>query len=300
MARISSLQAMDGPASGGDNPRRGWTALRRLAKRRLALTAIVVMAVIIALALAAPILPIADPNQIASANRLLGPGQESYLLGSDELGRDVLSRVIWGARVSLLAGFGAAILSMAIGVSVGLLAGFLGRWVDSLLMRSTDVVLAFPSILLAIGVIAALGSGLTNAMIAVAIAGFPLYARVARGSVLSVRELDFVEAARSIGVSQLGIMARHILPNILAPLIVAFSLDVGLKIVLTSSLSFLGLGAQPPTADWGSMIASGRNYVRNAVHLIMVPGFAIFTVVLCLNIIGDQLRDALDPRLKNT
>ncbi len=289
-----------GAPAEGVPPRRSRPIWYRLARRRLSLASFCVVVAIAALAVLAPILPIPDPNAIKSIQRLLPPGSPGHLLGTDELGRDLLSRMIWGARLSLLAGFGAAGLSLAVGGAIGLVAGFLGRWVDSVLMRSTDVVLAFPSILLAIGVVAALGPGLTNAMIAVAVAGFPLYARVVRGSVLSVRELDFVEAARSIGVSQFGIVTRHILPNILAPIIVAFSLDVGLKIVVTASLSFLGLGAQPPTAEWGNMIASGRNYVRTAAHLVMIPGSAIFLVVLCLNIIGDQLRDVLDPRLKHT
>ena len=251
-------------------------------------------------ALSAPILPLSDPDAIASAQRLLPPGASGYLLGSDELGRDVLSRMVWGARVSLLAGFGSALLAMVIGGLVGLIAGFYGGWLDDVLMRSTDAVLAFPSILLAIGVVAALGPGLTNAMIAVAITGFPLYARVVRGSVLIVRELDYVEAARAVGVRQSAIIFRHVLPNILAPIIVTLSLDVGSKIIVTSSLSFLGLGAQPPTADWGNMIAFGRQYMRTALHLIVVPGLAIFVVVLCLNVIGDRLRDVLDPRLRNT
>ena len=276
------------------------TFVRRLAKRRAAAVSFLILITVVVLAVLAPVLPIADPNQINTADRLLPVGQPGHLLGTDELGRDLLSRMIWGARVSLVAGFGAALLSLLIGGSIGLVAGFVGRGVDSALMRLTDVVLAFPSILLAIGVIAALGSGLANAMFAVAISGFPLYARVTRGSVLSVRELEFVEAARSIGMSSLRIVTRHILPNILAPLIVAFSLDVGLKIVVTSSLSFLGLGAQPPTADWGNMIASSRNYMRTSTHLIMIPGLAIFIVVLCLNVTGDRIRDVLDPRLKNT
>ncbi|MCY4460167.1 MAG: ABC transporter permease [Albidovulum sp.] len=274
--------------------------VRRLAKRRTAAVSFLILFAVVVLAVLAPVLPIADPNQINTVDRLLPPGQAGHLLGTDELGRDLLSRMIWGGRVSLVAGFGAALLSLLIGGSIGLVAGFFGKGVDSALMRLTDVVLAFPSILLAIGVIAALGSGLANAMFAVAISGFPLYARVVRGSVLSVRELDFVEAARSIGMSSVHIVIRHILPNVLAPLIVAFSLDVGLKIVVTSSLSFLGLGAQPPTADWGNMISSGRNYMRTSTHLIMIPGLAIFTVVLCLNVTGDRIRDVLDPRLKNT
>jgi peptide/nickel transport system permease protein len=280
-------------------PSRRRSAWRRLIGRRVSLACVLVVAAFVAVALLAPWLPIRDPNAIASADRLLAPGQRGYLLGTDELGRDLLSRMVWGARVSLLAGFGTALLSLAVGGAIGLVAGFAGRWVDSALMRATDVVLAFPAILLAIGVVAALGSGLTNAMLAVAIAGFPLYARVVRGSVLAVRELDYVEAARSIGATDAGIVLRHILPNILAPVIVAFSLDVGHKIVVTSSLSFLGLGAQPPTADWGNMIASGRNYVRMATHLVLIPGFAIFAIALCLNVVGDRLRDVLDPRLKN-
>ncbi|MCR8724662.1 ABC transporter permease [Frigidibacter sp. ROC022] len=271
----------------------------RFARHRLSVVAAILILAVFGLALLAPVLPIPDPDAITSVDRLLPPGSSGYLLGTDELGRDVLSRLIWGARISLLAGFGAAFLSLLLGCAMGLLAGFMGRWIDNVLMRVTDVVLAFPTILLAIGVLAAVGPGLTNAMLAVAISGLPLYARVARGSVLSVRELDYVEAARSIGASTQRIMVRHVLPNILAPLIVAFTLDVGMKIVVTSSLSFLGLGAQPPTADWGSMIASGRNYIRNAPHLIMIPGAAIFFVVLCLNIIGDRLRDILDPRLKD-
>jgi len=273
---------------------------RRLARRKASTVCIVIVLIIVVLAVLAPILPIADPDEIRSSNRLVGPGEKGYLLGADELGRDVLSRLIWGARVSLMAGFGASIAALIFGSAIGLVAGFYGKWIDSILMRSTDVILAFPSILLAIGVVAALGPGLNNAMIAVAIAGFPLYARVVRGSVLSVRESTFVEAAHSIGVSNFRIMWRHILPNILAPIIVALSLDVGMKIVITSSLSFLGLGAQPPTADWGNMIASGKNYIRVSPHLVMMPGFAIFLIALCLNVVGDQLRDVLDPRLKNT
>jgi peptide/nickel transport system permease protein len=283
----------------GVAPSRRRSVWRRLIGRRAAFACVLVVMAFATVALLAPWLPIRDPNAIASADRLLAPGQRGYLLGTDELGRDLLSRMIWGARVSLVAGFGTALLSLALGGAIGLFAGFAGRWVDSALMRATDIVLAFPAILLAIGVVAALGSGLTNAMIAVAIAGFPLYARVVRGSVLAVRELDYVEAARSIGATDTAIMLRHILPNIMAPIIVALSLDVGHKIVVTSSLSFLGLGAQPPTADWGNMIASGRNYVRLAAHLVLIPGCAIFAIALCLNVVGDRLRDVLDPRLKN-
>lgn len=293
----TATEALDIEATPATRQKPFWV---RLLKSKASTVCLLIILVVIALAVLAPVLPIANPDAIRSADRLLPPGAKGYWLGTDELGRDVLSRLIWGARVSLLAGFGASFFALVMGCAVGLCAGFFGRWLDGLLMRSTDVVLAFPGILLAIGVVAALGPGLTNAMIAVAISGFPLYARVVRGSVLSVRELDYVEAARSIGVSNVGIMWRHILPNILAPIIVALSLDVGLKIVVTASLSFLGLGAQPPTAEWGTMIASGRNYIRTSTHLVFLPGLAIFTIALCLNVVGDRLRDVLDPRLRNT
>ena len=302
MSEPSSVRSPDCVTEVIDPPtqRRSRSLLRRLFERKIAALALAIILVAALLALLAPLLPLPDPNVIDAASRLQSPGSPGHQLGTDELGRDLLSRMIWGGRISLLAGFGAALLSVAIGAAVGLIAGFFGRRIDNILMRMTDVVLAFPSILLAIGVIAALGAGLPNAMLAVAISGFPLYARVVRGSVLSVRELDYVEAARSIGVSHFGIIRNYILPNILAPIIVAFSLDVGLKIVVTSSLSFLGLGAQPPTADWGNMIASGRNYIRTSTHLVMIPGFAIFLVALCLNVVGDRLRDVLDPRLKHS
>jgi len=255
--------------------------------------------VIAGIAAAAPLLPIYPPDEIHPADRLSTPGEKGYILGTDELGRDLLSRMIWGARVSLAAGLVASSLALLIGLTIGLLAGFYGGTVDDVLMRVTDVILAFPLILLAIGIIAALGSGLMNAMVAVAIAGFPLYARVIRGCVLSCREMDYVVAARAIGVGAGGIMLRHLLPNVFAPILVTFTLDVGNMIIITSSLSFLGLGTQPPTPDWGNMIASGRGMIRTHPHLIIWPGIAIFVVVLALNVFGDGLRDALDPRLRH-
>lgn len=270
----------------------------RLLRNRIAVLALVVLACIVGLAILAPLLPITPPNEIHARQRLYAPGEGGYLLGSDTLGRDILSRIIWGGRVSLRAGFLASGLALIIGVSIGLLAGFYGGWLDSILMRLTDVALAFPVVLLAIAIIAALGTGINNAMLAAAIAGYPLYARVVRGSALSVREMEYITAARSIGSNNLRLMLVHLLPNLLAPIIVTFTLDVGNMIILTSSLSFLGMGSQPPTSDWGNMIAAGRTHIRNAPHLVIVPGVVIFVVVLCLNIIGDALRDVFDPRLK--
>lgn len=295
MSQAAVTTSNDLPAQ----PRKRRSALQILLRSKVSLLCFLVILIFVLLAVFAPYLPIADPNAINSPARLAGVGQGGYIFGADELGRDLFSRIVWGGRISLSAGLGAAGVALLIGTTVGLVAGFYGRWVDALLMRVTDVVLAFPSVLLAIGIVAALGPGLFNAMLAVAIAGFPLYARVVRGSVLTVRELDYVEAARSLGFSNWRIMIRHILPNVIAPILVTLSLDIGQKIVTTSSLSFLGLGAQPPIADWGNMIASGREYIRTAPHLVILPGAVIFAIVLVLNILGDRLRDILDPRTRS-
>ncbi len=283
------------PASAGRSRSLG----QRIWRNKSAVVALAVLLAIIGLAATAPWLPITPPNEINPPDKLSLPGENGYILGSDQLGRDNLSRLIWGGRVSLTAGFVASSLALLIGVTIGLFAGFYGGHTDNVLMRITDVVLAFPVFLLAIGIIAALGPGLFNAMLAAAIAGFPLYARVVRGSVLSARETDYVMAARMIGIGNRRIMQRHLLPNVFAPILVTYTLDIGAMIILTSSLSFLGLGTQPPTADWGNMIASGRSLIRTHPHLIILPGLAIFVVVLALNVLGDGLRDALDPRLRH-
>ncbi|MGQ9584954.1 MAG: ABC transporter permease [Anaerolineae bacterium] len=267
-------------------------------QNKLAVSALALLVGIVILAVAAPILPLLPYDELHTSDILLMPGERGYLLGTDELGRDLLSRMIWGARTSLTAGFVASTLALFIGLTIGIAAGFYGGRIDDTLMRLTDVVLAFPTTLLAIGIIAVLGTGLTNAMIAMAIAGFPLYARIVRGCVLSCREMDFVLAARALGVSPINIMRRHLLPNVFAPVLITFTLDIGQMIIATSSLSFLGLGTQPPTPDWGNMIATARNIIRTAPHQVAIPGVAIFLVVLCCNVFGDGLRDALDPRLR--
>jgi len=228
---------------------------------------------------------------------LVTPGTPGYPLGADQLGRDMLSRLIWGGRISLLIGFSAVMMAMGLGVGIGLLAGFFGGKMDTVVMRLIDILMAFPAILLAITIVASLGPGLRNSMIAVSIVGIPYYARIVRGNALSLRELEFIQAARVIGASNGRIVTRHVFPNILAPLIVAATLDVGWFIMAAAGLSFLGLGAQPPTPEWGVMLSEGRQFIRNAPHLSILPGTAIFLVVLALNFLGDGLRDALDPRL---
>lgn len=272
---------------------------RRLARRnRLAVAALVVLAAAVVAAVLAPHLPLQDPDAVETANRLKPPLTPGHLLGTDEFGRDLLARLVWGARVSLLAGAASAAAAMVVGVVLGLLSGFYAGWTEMVIMRATDILMAFPYILLAIAIVAGLGPGLRNAMIAIAIVGLPLYIRLVRGVVLSLREREFVEAARALGATDALILGRHVLPHLVSPVIVAFSLDVGTKILATAGLSFLGLGTQPPTADWGSMLATGRQFVIFRPHVVLLPGLAIFVIVLALNLVGDALRDLLDPRTR--
>jgi len=269
---------------------------RRLVRNRLALLALLVILAAAGAALLAPHLPLRDPDAVDTPNRLHPPLTAGHWLGTDEFGRDLLARLIWGARVSLLAGVATAGAAMLIGVALGIVGGYYSGWTETVVMRLTDILMAFPYILLAIAIVAGLGPGLRNAMIAITIVGFPIYTRLARGIVLSVREREFVEAARALGSPDRFILVRHIVPQLLSPVIVAFSLDVGAKILATAGLSFLGLGSQPPTADWGSMLATGRQFVILSPHVVMLPGLAIFAIVLALNLVGDALRDLLDPR----
>jgi len=274
----------------------GHSARRAMSRNLLATAALAALLLTLVLALAAPWLPLADPDAVDTPARLRPPLTPGSPLGTDEFGRDLLSRLVWGARVSLLAGFGTAGLAMLIGVTLGILGGYYSGWIETTVMRLTDILMAFPYILLAIAIVAGLGPGLRNAMIAIAIVGFPLYTRLVRSVVLSVREREFVEAARALGSPDFVILGRHIVPHLLSPVIVAFSLDVGAKILATAGLSFLGLGTQPPTADWGSMLATGRQFVVLRPHVVLLPGLAIFVIVLALNLVGDAVRDLLDPR----
>jgi peptide/nickel transport system permease protein len=272
-------------------------AFGRLATRnRLAVLAALVLVAAVLAALLAPWLPLADPDVVDTPNRLRPPLAAGHALGTDEFGRDLLARLVWGARVSLTAGVAAAAAAMLVGVTLGVLGGFYTGWVETVVMRLTDILMAFPYVLLAIAIVAGLGPGLRNAMVAIAIVGFPIYTRLVRGVVLSLREREFVEAARALGASDAVILRRHVLPHLLSPVIVAFSLDVGAKILATAGLSFLGLGTQPPTADWGSMLATGRTFVILSPHVVLLPGLAIFVIVLALNLVGDAVRDVLDPR----
>ena len=271
----------------------------RLKRDRWAVASLFLLVVVGIIAVIGPFIAPHDPLETDLSKRLKPPGTPGHPLGTDELGRDVLSRLLHGTRLSVGIGFLAVLLAMAVGVTLGLAAGYYGGLFDSLAMRGIDVLMAFPYVLLAIAVIAALGPGLTNAMLAIAIAGIPYYARITRSAVLAVREREFIEAERALGNTDRRIVLGHVLPNALSPIIVAATLDVGWMITAAAGLSFLGLGAQPPTPEWGVMLSDGRQFTRVAPHLSLMPGLAIFLVVLALNLLGDGLRDALDPRLKD-
>ena len=246
-------------------------------------------------AIFAPWLAPVDPYFQDYTAVLAPPGSADHLLGTDQFGRDLLSRVLYGARLSLFVGLASVILGLVFGVLLGLLAGYFTH-LDRPIMGFVDVLIAFPGILLAIAIVAAIGTGLVNVVFAVAIFSVPTFARITRGAVLSVRSRDFVTAAQSLGAQHTRILLRTILPNILSPLIVYGSLRLATSILTAATLSFLGLGAQPPSAEWGAMINDGRTYLSTARHLSVVPGVAIFITVLAFNLLGDSLRDALDPR----
>ena len=248
-------------------------------------------------ALLAPQLAPADPLEQDLVQRLKPPSP-THWLGTDQLGRDLLSRLIFGARISLRVGVVVVGLAGSFGTLVGLTAGYLGGWVDEVLMRLTDVFLAFPALILAMAVAGALGPSLNNAMIAIAVVGWPVYARLVRGQVLALREREYVEAARSLGASAPHIILRHILPNTLAPLLVQASFDMGGAILAAAGLSFIGFGAQPPLPEWGVMISEGRQFITTHLYLSLYPGVAILLAVGACNLIWDGLRDALDTRLR--
>ncbi|MDQ7842136.1 MAG: ABC transporter permease [Armatimonadota bacterium] len=269
---------------------------RRLRRNRGALAGLGILALFTASALLAPWLAPYDPYASDLLGSLAGPSREHWL-GTDELGRDILSRVIYGARISMVIGTISVAIGVALGVPVGLTAGYLGGRFDLLSQRVIDVLLGFPGIILAIVLVTVLGVGLVNVMIAVGIVSVPTYARLIRGQVLSLKTLEYVEAARALGAGQSRIILRHLLPNTLAVLVVQSTLQVASAILSAAALGFLGLGVQQPTAEWGAMLSTARQYIQLAPHTLIFPGLAIFLTVMAFNLLGDGLRDALDPRM---
>lgn len=272
--------------------------LWRLWRRKLGLVGLLVVLAVTLAAIFAPWVAPHNPLEQALKQRFAKPFSPGFLLGSDAYGRDILSRLIWGGRISLVVGFSASLIALGIGVPLGMISGYRGGLLDSITMRIVDMLLAFPYILLAIVIVGALGPGLRNTLIAVSVTSIPFYLRVMRSTVLSVKNLAFVEASKAIGASDTRIIATAILPAILPYVIVSFTISVGWLILEAAGLSFLGLGAQPPKAEWGAMLAEHRQYITIAPHTVYIPGFVILIVVICLNLFGDALRDALDVTLK--
>lgn len=269
-----------------------------LVSNRLALAAMVVLGLMVLAALVGTLVAPYGVNEVIIEDRLQPPSL-AHPFGTDDLGRDVFSRVLLGARASLVVGAVAVGISLAAGTLFGLIAGYYGGRIDSLIMRAMDVLFAFPAILMAIAVLAILGPGLVNAMIAIGIVYIPIFARITRGSVLSVREQVYVRAARSIGAGDVRLIGLHVLPNVAAPIIVQTTISLAFAILSEAALSFLGLGVQPPAASWGRMLAEGRGFIQQAWWMAVFPGLAIFAVVLSFNLIGDALRDVLDPRQRS-
>jgi len=266
-------------------------------RNRAAVAGGTVVVLFIAVALFAPVLSPYDPLKGRLGERLRAPSG-AHWLGTDELGRDVLSRVLHGARITVQIQLAAVGLALAVGAALGLAAGYIGRWVDQLIMRLMDILMAFPGIFLALAIIAALGTGLGNVIIAAGIFLVPQFARVVRASVLTLKDMEFVQAARALGQGDFAIVFRYLLPNSLAPIIVQTSLRMATVLLTASGLSFLGLGVQPPSPEWGAMLSNARSYMITAPHVAMIPGLAIALVVLGFNLLGDGLRDSLDPRLR--
>ncbi|ASY38290.1 glutathione ABC transporter permease GsiD [Taylorella equigenitalis] len=271
---------------------------RKFKKQTPAIIAGLFILFIVVIAILAPWIVPYDPENFFDYDKLNQPPSWEHWMGVDSLGRDIMSRIIMGARISLAAGFISVALGMIFGTVLGLLAGYYEGWIDRLVMRLSDVLLAFPGILLAIGVIAVLGPSMLNVIIAVAVFSVPTFARLVRGNTLSLKNMTYVEAARSIGASDFTILFKHILPGTISPIVIYATMRIGTSIITAASLSFIGMGAQPPTPEWGAMLNEARSDMVLAPHVALFPSLAIFFTVLAFNILGDGLRDALDPKLK--
>jgi len=272
-------------------------SLKRLRRNKLAMVGLTIITILALSAIFAPIIAPYSYDEQNLKDKFLLPSAQ-HLMGTDNFGRDIFSRILYGARVSLQVGFISVGIGASVGGSLGAIAAFYGGRIDNIIMRTLDVLLAIPNILLAISIAASLGPGLRNAMMAVGIGSIPGYARVVRASVMTVKEMEYIEAARVIGANNGRVILRHIIPNAMAPIIVQVTFGVAGAILSASSLSFIGLGIQPPTPEWGSMLSAGRQYIRDYWHVVTFPGLIIMITILSLNLLGDGLRDALDPRLK--
>lgn len=273
------------------------TVMKRLFKNKAAVVGGIVILFFIFVAILGPRIITTDPQHINLVNKLQPPSKEHWF-GTDNFGRDIFSRIVHGTRLTLTVGFLSVAVGGLIGVIIGIVSGYYGGRLDSIFMRIMDVLLAFPGLLLALAIVSVLGGSLQNVIIAVGIFSVPAFARIVRGSTLQVKKLEYIDAIRSLGASDLRIIFRHILPNIMSPIIVQATMRIATAILTASGLAFLSLGAPPPTPEWGAMLNDGRTYMHNAGHMVLIPGIAIVIVVLAFNIFGDGLRDALDPKMK--
>jgi peptide/nickel transport system permease protein len=273
------------------------SVMKRLFKNKAAVVGGVIILFFIVVAIIGPYLVKTDPLHQNLVNKLQPPSKEHWF-GTDNFGRDIFSRIVHGTGLTLTVGFLSVAVGGIIGVIIGIVSGYYGGWLDTISMRLMDVLLAFPGILLALAIVSVLGGSLQNVIIAVGIFSVPAFARIVRGSTLQVKKLEYIDAVRSLGASDIRIIFRHILPNIMSPIIVQATMRIATAILTASGLAFLSLGAPPPTPEWGAMLNDGRTYMHNAGHMVLIPGIAIVIVVLAFNIFGDGLRDALDPKMK--
>jgi peptide/nickel transport system permease protein len=272
-------------------------AMRSLARKPIPMIGLAALAVVAFLVIFAPIVSVYDPDKMAPPDALQGPTLK-HPLGTDQFGRDQLTRMLYGGRLSLQVGLISVGIGLAAGLVIGSVAGYFGKWVDEAIGRLIDIMMAFPGILLALAIVAVLGPSVPNLMIAVGVSSIPGFARLVRGGVIGAKENDYVLAARAIGCRDVGIIRRHIMPNIMAPIVVYSTLGVAFAILASASLNFLGMGAKPPTPEWGLMLSESRNFIRTAWWLAVFPGLAIMLVVISINVLGDGLRDAFDPWMK--
>jgi peptide/nickel transport system permease protein len=271
--------------------------VKRLLKNKAAVVGGLIILFVILVGVLGPFLVKTDPNAQNLINKLQPPSKEHWF-GTDNFGRDIFSRIVHGTKLTLTVGFLSVLIGGVIGVILGIVAGYYGGIVDTITMRIADILLAFPGMLLALAIVSVLGGSLINVIIAVGIFSIPAFARIVRGSTLQVKKLEYIDAVRALGASDVRIIFKHILPNILSPIIVQATMRIATAILTASGLAFLGLGAQPPTPEWGAMLSDGRTYMHNASHMVLIPGMMIVVVVLAFNIFGDGLRDALDPKMK--
>ncbi|MED1953000.1 nickel transporter permease [Brevibacillus centrosporus] len=271
--------------------------LRRFRKNKRALVGFWMVVVFVGIAVFAQAIAPYDPIE-QNMDVILQPPSANHLFGTDEYGRDILSRIIYGSQISLMIGIVGVLISVVIGVGLGTVSGYFGGRTDMFIMRIMDIFMAFPSFLLALAIVSVLGPGMVNVMIAIGIFSVPTFARISRSAVISVKNKEFIEAAKSMGASHARVIFKHVLPNSVAPIIVLSTMRIATAILTASGLSFLGMGAQPPTPEWGAMLSTGREYLRTAPHVSTIPGLAIMFMVLAFNMLGDGLRDALDPKMK--